>query len=260
MGSSDFSRTYRDDAVVLRTQKLAETDRIVILLTRKHGVVHAVARGVRKSSSRIGARLEPLMFVDVSLRSGKQLHTVAQVETKRAYAAGIMMDFDAYAVALVLTELVEQLSNFESEAQSALFDLLAGALSVLSRKTRIPDDVLNAFLLRSMLLAGWGISMDRCAVCGESKDLRWFSFEAGLLCEECARASVATVSSPVHSRIVDYMRIVFEGRWDDLVFSPTSDISPRVRYLLIRYVQWQLERPLKSVSLIEKDSYLGYSS
>ena len=80
------------------------------------------------------------------------------------------------------------------------------------------------------------------------------------MCDECARASVATVSSPVHSRIVDYMRIVFEGRWDDLVFSPTSDISPRVRYLLIRYVQWQLERPLKSVSLIEKDSYLGYSS
>lgn len=60
-------RSYRDEAVVLRTHDLAESDRIVTLLTRSHGQVRAVARGVRRTSSKFGARLEPFGVVDIQL-------------------------------------------------------------------------------------------------------------------------------------------------------------------------------------------------
>ncbi|MET0994701.1 MAG: DNA repair protein RecO, partial [Mycobacterium sp.] len=62
---------YRDEGVVLRTQKLGEADRIVTLLTREHGRVRAVAKGVRRTTSRFGARLEPFMHVDLQLATGR---------------------------------------------------------------------------------------------------------------------------------------------------------------------------------------------
>ncbi|QRN79320.1 MAG: DNA repair protein RecO, partial [Nocardiopsis sp. BM-2018] len=63
--------SFRDDAIVLRTHLLGEADRIVTLLTRNHGKIRAVAKGVRKTSSRFGSRLEPFMFVDIQWASGK---------------------------------------------------------------------------------------------------------------------------------------------------------------------------------------------
>src|SRR5689334_5923797 len=72
---------YRDTGVVLRTWKLAEADRIVSVLTREHGKVRAVAKGVRKSGSRFGARLEPTCHVSIQLYRGKgELDAITQVE------------------------------------------------------------------------------------------------------------------------------------------------------------------------------------
>src|SRR5215813_6640058 len=75
------NKLYRDDAVVLRCQKLGESDRIVTLFTRKHGRIRAVAKGVRRTTSKFGARLEPFGHIDVQIsESRSSLHTVSQVE------------------------------------------------------------------------------------------------------------------------------------------------------------------------------------
>lgn len=65
------NKSFRDSAIVLRTQNLGETDRIIVMCTRERGIVHAVAKGVRRSSSKFGARLEPFMLVDFSASGGK---------------------------------------------------------------------------------------------------------------------------------------------------------------------------------------------
>ena len=83
------SKLYRDDAIVLRTHPLGEADRIITLLTRRHGKVRAVAKGVRRTGSRFGARLEPFTLVDVQLHAVRNLHTVTQVVTIEAFAVGI---------------------------------------------------------------------------------------------------------------------------------------------------------------------------
>ena len=64
---------YRDEAIVLRTHKLGEADRIITLLTRQHGRVRAVAKGVRRTTSRFGSRLEPFTHVDLQLAEGRNL-------------------------------------------------------------------------------------------------------------------------------------------------------------------------------------------
>src|SRR3954466_6717318 len=101
---------YRDEAVVLRTQKLGEADRIVTLLTRRHGRVRAVAKGVRRTGSRVragargarrpgsglGARVEPFMQVDLQLHEGRSLDTVTQAETIAPFGERIAGAYGRY--------------------------------------------------------------------------------------------------------------------------------------------------------------------
>ena len=87
--------TYRDEVVVLRTHKLGEADRIVTMLSRRHGKLRAVAKGVRRTSSKFGARLEPFMVADVQLYHGRTLDIVQQAESLGAYGATIVNDYDS---------------------------------------------------------------------------------------------------------------------------------------------------------------------
>ena len=102
---------YRDEAIVLRTHKLGEVDRILTLLTRNHGQVRAVAKGVRKTSSRFGARLEPFMACDLQRYEGKTLDTVSQAEQIANYGAGIVNDYSRYTVASTSVEAAEKLTR-----------------------------------------------------------------------------------------------------------------------------------------------------
>src|SRR4051795_1729224 len=84
---------YRDEAVVLRVHKLGEADRIVTLLTRRYGRVRAVGKGVRRTTSRFGARLEPFSHVDIQMHLGRSLDVVTQVESLHAYGERIVDDY-----------------------------------------------------------------------------------------------------------------------------------------------------------------------
>ena len=90
-------RSYRDEAVVLRTQKLGEADRIIWLLTSEHGQIRAVAKGVRRTTSKFGARLEPFSVVDIQLHRGRSLDTIIQVETIASHGELLASDYELYS-------------------------------------------------------------------------------------------------------------------------------------------------------------------
>ncbi len=94
--------TYRDEAVVLRTHKLGEADRIVTMLSRSHGKIRAVAKGVRRTGSRFGARLEPFMVIDGQFYIGRTLDIVQQAESAGSYGADIVDDYPCYTAANAL--------------------------------------------------------------------------------------------------------------------------------------------------------------
>jgi len=110
---------YSDEAVVLRTRKLAEADRIITLLTREHGVVRAVAKGVRRTSSKFGSRLEPFTHVDLQLYEGRNLDTITQAVTKSPYGAAIGSDYERYTAASVMLETAERLVVEERQPPSS---------------------------------------------------------------------------------------------------------------------------------------------
>src|SRR5690242_2146622 len=181
------TKLFRDDAVVLRVQKLGESDRIVTLFTRRRGLVRAVARGVRRTSSKFGARLEPFGHIDVQVAEGRgSLHTIAQVEAISLYGKNLMDDYPRYTAASAIAETAERLTPVEEEPALRLYLLTLGALRALTQREHHGGLVLDSYLLRAMGFAGWAPALTACAVCGTPGAHRGFSVPAGgCVCPDC---------------------------------------------------------------------------
>ncbi|WP_062201892.1 DNA repair protein RecO [Demequina salsinemoris] len=239
---------YRDDAIVLRTHKLGEADRIVTMLTRHHGKVRAVAKGVRRTSSRLGARVEPFMLVDVQLYEGRNLDIVSQVETREPYARRIAEDYSLYTAATAMVETADKLVDHEREPAYPQYRLLHGALGALSRREHDAGLVLDSFLLRSLAIAGYAPSFDDCASCGAPGPHRAFAIaEGGAVCEDC-RPSGSAAPSPETFTLLSSL---LEGEW--VVADASEDRARRdAAGLIAAYAQYHLERKVRSLGLVDR--------
>ena len=239
---------YRDEGVVLRTQKLGEADRVVTLLTRHHGRVRAVAKGVRRTSSRFGARLEPFMHVDLQLYTGRSLDIVTQVETISPYGRAVAADYPRWTAAQAMAETAERLTAVEKDPATQQFLLTVGALRTLADGSHDPSLVLDAFLLRSMAVAGWAASFTDCARCGEPGPHRAFAAASGgSVCGQCRPPGSAAPALAT----LDLLGALLTGDW---ALADASD--PRHRReasgLVAAYLQWHLERGVRSLRLVER--------
>jgi DNA repair protein RecO (recombination protein O) len=265
---------YRDDGIVLRTQKLGEADRIVTVLARKSGRIRAVAKGVRRTKSRFGARLEPFTHVDLLLYTGRSLDVITQAETVRGYGDALTGDYPRYTTGIAMLETAERFTAIEKEPALRQFLLLVGGLRTLVEGGHDPRLVLDAYLLRSLAVAGYAPALDECAVCGtrapaeppayppahppaghatepgpprRGQTRRTFGVAAGgLLCRACWAPGAATTAAPT----IDLMSALLRGDWG------LADASER-RYqvecsgLVAAYVQWHLEHSIRSLRHVE---------
>lgn len=238
---------YRDEGVVLRTHKLGEADRIVTLLTREHGVVRAVAKGVRRTSSKFGARLEPFMHVDLQLHAGRSLDIVTQVEMIGPYARAIVADYAMYTSGTVMLETAERLVD-EREASLQQYRLLAGAVRSLAAGEHAPSLVLDSYLLRALAIAGWSPSFSDCARCGAQGPHH--SFAVALGGSVCLRCRPPGAASPA-PETVSLLAALLAGDW------PVADSSEErhrreASGLVSAYSQFHLERRLRSLPHVER--------
>ena len=240
--------TYRDEGVVLRTHKLGEADRIVTLLTRDHGRIRAVAKGVRKTTSRFGARLEPFSHVDAQFYEGRNLDTVTQVESIANYGAELTDDYGRWTSAHAMVETAERLTDVEREPSTQQYLLLVGGLRSLSAREHDAGLILDAYLLRSLAVAGWSPSFDACARCGAPGPHRAFSISSGgSVCAECRVPGSATPAQET----LELLGALLSGEW---VIADASE--PRTRReangIVAAYLQWHIERGLRSLPLVDR--------
>jgi DNA repair protein RecO (recombination protein O) len=254
MGENDTVSIYRDDGIVLRTQKLGEADRIVTVLARKTGRIRAVAKGVRRTKSRFGARLEPFTHVDLLLYTGRSLDVITQAETLRSYGEAIAGDYPRYTTGIAMLETAERFTAVEKEPALRQFLLLVGGLRTLVDRGHEPRLVLDAYLLRSLAVAGYAPALDECAICGTKEGgtkrtaaRRTFGVAAGgLICGTCWAPGAATAFAPT----IDLMSALLRGNWE------LADASER-RYqvecsgLVAAYAQWHLEHSIRSLRHVE---------
>lgn len=238
-----MSGLYRDQAVVLRTYKLGEADRIVILATENHGKVRAVAKGVRKTSSRFGARLEPLSHVALQLYEGRNLHTITQAEGIDAFRA-VRDDLDRYAAAVEVLEVMDQLC-LEGEADPRRFSMLLGVLRTLAGN---PSPlVVPAFFLKVLAHEGLAPEVEACVSCGAGDPLVAIDMAAGgMLCRDCRQGRA------VGAEALRILRDVLGGRLTAVLAEPDSPAAAEVRAIATELVEQMLERRLRSAGVLHR--------
>ncbi|WP_375000269.1 DNA repair protein RecO [Aeromicrobium sp. CTD01-1L150] len=239
---------YREQGVVLRTHKLGEADRIITLLTRGHGLVRAVGKGVRKTSSRFGGRLEPFMHVDLQLAEGRSLDIITQVETISAFARDLGGDYPCYTAGTAMLETAERLVHDDGEPAIQQYQLLVGALRALTARELSAAWVLDSYQLRALSVAGYAPSFDGCARCGLVGPHRHFhAASGGMLCDTCRVPGSAAPSAST----VDLLAALLSGDWPAVRLA--DDRARReATGLVSSYLSWHLERGLRSLSHVDR--------
>ena len=238
--------TYRDEAVVLRTHQLGEADRIVTMLGKRRGKIRAVAKGVRRTSSRFGARLEPAMVVDLQCYEGRSLDVIQQAETISSYGASISADYSSFTAANVILETADRLTD---EASLQQYLLLIGALRSLARADHGASLVLDSYLLRALSIAGWAPSFGDCAVTGAPGPHTAFVAQlGGMVADAVAPPGVPRLTFET----IGLLGALLSGDWP-LVDATDARTRAQASGIIAAYVQWHLERGLKSFSHLDRD-------
>lgn len=235
-------RLRRDTAVVLRTYKLGEADRIVVLLTEEHGKVRAVAKGVRKTRSRFGGRLEPLSHLTVQLHEGRNLDVVTQAETIDTFRP-IRDDLGRLGRAVAMLEAADHLS-MEGEAAPELYRMLVGALRSLADS----DSALvsSAFLLKALALEGFRPEVQGCVVCGATGDLVAFdAASGGLLCRPHRRGGA------ISAEAIALLGDILGGRLVAALAAPRGPATVEIDRVATALFEHHVERRLRSVAVLD---------
>lgn len=235
---------YHDRGVVLRAYRLGEADRIVVILTEVHGKVRAVARGVRKTGSKFGSRLEPGRHVSLLMAQGRDLDIVSQAEVIDAHAA-LIGDLDRMTSALAILEVADQVT-LDREPNPGLYRMVVGALRTLAGGGG--PVVAPAFFWKVLAAEGLSPELERCVRCGaEDEPLVAIDFDqGGALCRACRTGAA------ISPEALEMMRRILGGRMNSVLGEPASRVTQEVATLASRAIEHHIERRLRSVALFER--------
>jgi len=229
---------YRDQGVVLRSLRLGEADRIVTLVTRGRGKVRAVAKGVRRTTSKFGGRLEPLSHIALLCWQGRELDIVTQADMIETFGR-VRGDLARVSKAYTLLEVVDQVAQ-EGHPNARLYDMLVGALRVLDDGN--PVLLVPAFLLKVLVAEGAAPQLDMCVACGTGDDLVAFdSIEGGTFCRGCRRGR------PLGAPALAMLRTIMGGGVRMALAEPDSGITGEVAELAAESMEAHLDRRLRTV-------------
>ena len=236
-------RLYRDSAVVMRNYKLGEADRIVVLLTARHGKVRAVAKGVRKSGSKFGSRLELMSHARLLLYRGRDLDIVSQAESIEPLAP-MLSSLERASQGIAVLEAADLMST-ERDVNRGLYDLVVRALRTIA--VRPGPVVVPAFYWKLLAAEGFRPVIDRCVRCGEAGPLVAFDVgEGGTLCRNC-RSGV-----PISEAALALLGDVLGGRLLDALDAPETPATHELATLATSSLEHHVERRLKAAAVFER--------
>ncbi|HLB61977.1 MAG TPA: DNA repair protein RecO [Actinomycetota bacterium] len=237
---------YKEQGIVLRTHRLGEADKIVTVMTQGAGKVRAVAKGVRKTTSRFGARLEPFTHVSLLIYRGRgALDTVTQAEIVAAHRP-LRDDLSLFAAGEAMCEAVDKVAE-EHERNVRLFLLLLSGMRALETRPADPSAVAESFLLKLLSLSGFHPSLTACAVCGAPNAELFSSGQGGAVCSTCAEHGAGPASGAALTLLADLAAA-------DMPEADASRADARVRgearALLYGFAEFHLERRMKSLPML----------
>lgn len=240
---------YSDLGIVLRSHKLGESDKIVRVMTREHGKRSVVAKGLRKTSSRFGARLEPFTCARMLVHEGRNLDTMRQAEIEVSNRE-VREDLELFVYGSAMAELVDGITS-EHQPHPELFDLLRTGLQLLVDRPEHAPFVLSFFGVRAMAEAGFALRVAGCAVCGGAVGEGEASFSlhlGGMVCDACrARGAeggkLVRVGAPT-AALLRWMAAHQLGEWSEQMPPPAAERE--LRLLMDRVLEHWMEREFRS--------------
>lgn len=235
--------SYRDRAVVIRTYDFGEADRVIVLLTKNHGLVRGVAKGVRRAKSRFGSRLQHFVDLDVQLYPGRNLATISQADTVNYFGAKIIEDYERYTAACAALESAERLAFADADKDPYLYEAVTAALRRIQEED--PLHVLDGFLLRAMAHAGWAPSLFDCAQCQRPGPHHAFHpAVGGAACHRCRPPGAAEVDPET----LHHMWLLAH----DEKTQPTPEQAAQAHRLIRAHLQWHIERKVTALSVMDQ--------
>jgi DNA repair protein RecO (recombination protein O) len=240
--------SYRVEGIVIRTHKLGEADRIITVLSRERGKLRAVAKGVRRTRSKFGARLEPFSRVELFIAPGKNLDIITQAETLNVYGEALALDYSRWTIGQTILETADRIASEDSVPAETQYLLLVGALRALTEKEHDGFLVLNAYLLRALSMAGYSPVLTECAICGNPGPQPFFNVPSGgALCTD--HRQPGSVAPKLET--IELMMALLQGDW--LVADSAGEAQVReASGLVAAHTQWHLERALRSLPLVDR--------
>lgn len=243
-------RVYSTPAIVLRQRKLGDADKILVLYTARGGKAEVVAKGVRKSRSRMAGHVEPLSHANFQLAKGRSLDIVTQVETIEPFAE-LRGDLDRMSRALYACELLDRFTESQHES-FGLYRLLLDTLRRLSTRDDIETPV-RYFEMALLDAMGYRPELEECVSCRQRLEAVtnfWSPGGGGVMCPRCVPEDV--VVRPLSLNALKLMRLMLHGRFSDVArVTVEPALAAELERELLDYVRWVAERDIRSAGFID---------
>jgi DNA repair protein RecO (recombination protein O) len=240
---------YKEQGVVLRSAKLGEADKIVTVLTQGSGKVRAVAKGIRKTTSRFGGRLEPFTHVSLLVYRGRgSLDTITQAEIISPHRP-LRDDLGLFTAGETMLEAADKVAE-EHERNVRLFLLLLSGLRALAMRPEEPTAVAESFLLKLLSLSGFHPSLTACAVCGATGPELFSSGQGGAVCPGCAEID----AGPASPAALGFLAMLAAADLNTVGNEPRRELPVRkeARALLYGFAEYHLERRMRSFPMLAR--------
>jgi|TARA_Y100000739_G_C20582470_1_gene453557 DNA repair protein RecO (recombination protein O) len=236
------SKYYTTKGIVLRTYKLREADRIIVLISPDRGMIRAVAKGIRKTKSKFGSRLEPTTHVSMQVHKGKgDLDLITQVETLDHFRT-IREDLNRLTKAIAMLEAVDQVV-LPGEPAIELHRMLLGALKTLEENDSVL--VTPSFYLKLLVLEGSGPIVDQCVVCGATDIVAFSNEEGGVMCE------THRTGIPISAPAIDLLRLILGGQLGKALNEKESHSTKEIEKIAREALEYFLERRMRTTTLLD---------
>ena len=249
-------QNFTTDAINLKSYNLSESDKIIVMYSKDKGIIRGVAKGVKKSTSKLGGRMDMLIANKLMLHKGKNLDTICQAEAINTFK-NTRNDMNKLFYSIYCSEIVHSFGIENDPNSEEIYDLLYMTLQSISKaqnKVELLISVLK-FQLKLTHIAGYSIELENCVVCGcepDENEIYYSAAQGGIVCKECMSSLCGALK--LHNKLRGFLTALLQldyntkSRYDELANEKVCEFCFK---LLKTHVEQHSPKKIKSSQMLD---------